>query len=134
METKEYFDNYSLFVDGVTSEVSKNDKLFATRFQELSKQLKGNYSRLDSAVAGLAGEAGEVADVWKKIKFHSLEYNKETKDKFIKELGDVCWYVFQTALALEVPVEEIIDRNIEKLKTRHPNGFSAEYMQHKKGA
>lgn len=133
MEVKEYFDNYTKFVDSVTAECSKNDNVYAERFAKLSEALGGNYSRLDNAIAGLAGESGEVSDLWKKVKYHGLELDEETKGKFIKELGDVCWYLFQTAYALRVPIDEIIDKNIEKLKQRHTHGFSAEYM-HKEGA
>lgn len=134
MEVKEYFKNYTDFVDSVTADVSKNDALFTERFKQLSAQLGGNYSRLDNAIAGLAGESGEVADLWKKIKYHDLAYDDETRQKLKKELGDVCWYLFQTAYALGMPMDEIIDGNIAKLKQRHAHGFSPEYMQHKKGA
>lgn len=132
METKEYFKNYTAFVDSVTADISKHDELFLPHFQELSAKLNGNFTRLDNAVSGLAGESGEVLDVWKKLKFHGLEFD-EAKERFIKELGDVCWYLFQAAYALNVPVDEIIDANIEKLKKRHAHGFSPEYMN-KKGA
>jgi len=134
MEVKEYFKNYTEFVDSVTAEVSRNDEIFTARFEQLSKLLGGNYSRLDNAIAGLAGESGEVADLWKKVKYHDLAYDAETREKFKKELGDVCWYLFQTAYALKMPMDEIIDGNIEKLKKRHSNGFSPAYMQQKKGA
>jgi NTP pyrophosphatase (non-canonical NTP hydrolase) len=134
MEVEEFFNSYSQFVDAVTSNTAKNDELFATHFNELSKQLNGQYGRLDHAITGLTGEAGEVADVWKKIKYMGLEYNAETRDRLVKELGDVCWYLISAATALNVPLEQIINQNIEKLKARHPHGYSAEYMQHKKGA
>ncbi len=133
METKEFCEKYSLFIDAVTSSTAKNDAEFATHWAELSRLLHGNYGRLDHAITGLTGEAGEVADVWKKIKYMGLEYNVETRDKLIKELGDVCWYLFSAATALDISVEEIINRNIEKLKARHPHGFSNIYMQQKKG-
>ena len=84
---------------------------------------------MDNSVAGLAGEAGEVADMWKKIKFHWLEYNQETREKLIKELGDICWYLFSVADVLDVSMEEIINKNIEKLKNRHAHGFSGEYIK-----
>ena len=134
MEEKEYFAVYQSFVDGVTSETAKNDEAFAQNFAKLSQKLNGNYARLDHAVSGLCGEVGEVDDVWKKIKYMGLEYNAETRDKMVKELGDVCWYLISAATALNVPLEQIINQNIEKLKARHPHGYSAEYMQHKKGA
>ena len=114
MDEKEYFAAYQSFVDGVTSETAKNDEVFAQNFAKLSKQLNGGYARLDHAVSGLCGEVGEVDDVWKKIKFMGLEYTQETRDMFIKELGDVCWYMFQACLALNIPFEEIINRNVEK--------------------
>ena len=132
MEVREYFENYTHFVDSVTSESSRNDELYSERMRQLSKTLDGNYARLDHAVTGLAGESGEVADLWKKVKYLGLEYNEETKNKFIKELGDVCWYLFQTAYALKIPVNEIIDANVEKLKKRHPEGYSSAYLLRKK--
>ncbi len=134
MNVKDYFKNYTDFVDSVTAEVSKNDDIFAVRFNKLSMALDGNYSRLDNAIAGLAGESGEVADLWKKVKYHGVEYNEETREKFKKELGDVCWYLFQTAYALKMPMDEIIEGNIEKLKARHSKGFSPDYLLQKKGA
>lgn len=128
-DLKKYFSDYNDFVYSVTADVSKNDELFEQRFKLLSEKLNGHFSRMDNSIAGLAGEAGEVADIWKKIKFHGLEYNPETREKLIKELGDICWYLFSVADALDVSVEEIINKNIEKLKTRHTHGFSPEYMK-----
>lgn len=132
MEAEKYFSQYSAFIDSVTSETSKDDSLFQKHLAELSEKLHGNYARLDHAVTGLTGEAGEVADVWKKIKYMGMEYNEEARGKLIKELGDVCWYLFSIATALEIPFEQIIDGNIEKLKARHPHGFSAQYMKNKR--
>ena len=128
-ETKDFFKKYSDFILSVTSDVSKSDELFLERFNVLSQTLKGRFSRMDNSIAGLAGEAGEVADMWKKIKFHSLDYNDETREKLIKELGDICWYLFSVADVLDISMEEIINKNIEKLKARHANGFSSEYMK-----
>lgn len=134
MKTEEYFENYGIYVDSVTSETAKDDALFEKHLRELSTLLHGNYARLDHAITGLTGEAGEVADVWKKVKYMGLEYNSETRDKMIKELGDVCWYLMSAATALDITLDEIINKNIEKLKARHPHGFSPEYMKQKKGA
>lgn len=128
-DLKKYFSDYSAFIYSVTADVSKSDELFEQRFKLLSEKLKGRYSRMDNSIAGLAGEAGEVADMWKKIKFHSLDYNDETREKLIKELGDICWYLFSVADVLDISVEEIINKNIEKLKARHSHGFSPEYMK-----
>ena len=132
MDSKDFFDRYAKFVDSVTSETSQKDKLFAKRMEALSEKLAGNYARLDNAVAGLSGESGEIADLWKKIKFHQLEFDEQMRDKLIKELGDVCWYLCLASNALNISIEEIIEKNIEKLQARHPHGFSAAYLDRKK--
>ena len=128
MDTTDYFKQYSDFVDYVTAEVSKNDDIYSERFKYLSEKLNGQYSRMDNAVAGLAGEAGEVADVWKKVKFHNLDFDEDTKQLFIKELGDICWYLCSVCMALNITPEQVINMNIEKLKKRHPGGFSSVYL------
>lgn len=72
---------------------------------------------------GLAGEAGEVADHIKKGVFHDHGVDKE---KLVKELGDVLWYVAALATKIDVPLGEIMERNIIKLQQRYPDGFKAE--------
>lgn len=109
------------------------DSVCSGSISDLNQQkLAGNYGRLDLAVNGLTGEAGEVADLWKKVKFHGKVWDEELREEMIKELGDICWYLCQASLALDVPLEEIFTRNIAKLKERHPHKFSNSYM--KKGA
>lgn len=71
---------------------------------------------------GITGEAGEVADLIKKHVFHGHDLNR---DEIVKELGDVCWYVALLATSIGVGLDEILERNIEKLKRRYPEGFSS---------
>ena len=78
---------------------------------------------LINGVMGLCGESGEVIDLVKKHLHQGHELNKE---KIIDELGDVCWYIAEIANVLDVPFEEVLSRNIEKLKKRFPNGFEVE--------
>ena len=131
-ETKDFLRDYCRFVDSVTSQTSKDDEVLLQRIHELSKWLDGNYARMDTAMAGLAGEAGECCDLWKKLKFHNKELNEEMRLKMIDELSDVCWYLANAATALGVDIDDIIKHNIEKLQARHPHGFSPEYMKNKK--
>ncbi|MBS4195354.1 nucleoside triphosphate pyrophosphohydrolase family protein [Lederbergia citri] len=72
---------------------------------------------------GIAGEAGEVADLIKKSMFHGHNVDK---DEIKKELGDVMWYLSQIARLAGLTLEEIAEANIEKLKKRYPDGFSTE--------
>ena len=78
---------------------------------------------LVNSVMGLNGEAGEVIDLVKKHLFHGHELKK---DELIKELGDVAWYLAEAAYALDIDLETILVKNIEKLKKRYPEGFSVE--------
>lgn len=94
-EIKGFFGEYAKFVDDVTSEIGKKDELFMERAAEISRWLDGNFSRMDNAVAGLAGEAGEIGDLWKKLKFHNKELSEENRQKLVDELSDVCWYAMQ---------------------------------------
>lgn len=93
-----------------------NDGLSNSRLQERS-----NAGDLINGALGLTGEAGEVADIIKKHVFHGHDLNK---DEIIKELGDVCWYVALLSHAINVPLEEILQKNIDKLKKRYPEGFT----------
>ena len=75
---------------------------------------------LINGVMGLCGEAGEAIDIVKK---HLAQGHDLDREKLIKELGDVAWYLAETAYALEVPLEEVLQRNIDKLRARYPQGF-----------
>ncbi len=84
---------------------------------------------LINGVMGLCGEAGEAIDIVKK---HLAQGHELDRDKLIKELGDVAWYLAETAWALDVPLEEVLQRNIEKLRARYPEGFDSERSQNRK--
>ena len=65
-------------------------------------------------------EAGEAIDIVKK---HLAQGHELEREKLIKELGDVAWYLAETAYALDVPLEDVLQRNIDKLRARYPQGF-----------
>ena len=72
---------------------------------------------------GLVGEAGEVADTIKKGVFHGHGIDKE---KIEAELGDVLWYVAGICSNLGLSMSDVMQRNIEKLKIRYPDGFNSD--------
>ena len=78
---------------------------------------------LCNGVMGLCGEAGEAIDIVKKHLYHGHYLDREA---LIKELGDIAWYLAETATALDIPLEEVLQRNIEKLRRRYPEGFSSQ--------
>lgn len=85
-----------------------NDGMCDNRLHE-----KENIGELINGALGLTGEAGEVADIIKKHVFHGHDLDK---DEIIKELGDVCWYVALLSYAIDVPLEDILQKNIDKLR------------------
>lgn len=78
---------------------------------------------LINGVMGLCGESGEAIDIVKKHLAQGYELDKE---KLAKELGDVAWYLAETATAIGYDLEDIFQMNIDKLKKRYPEGFSVE--------
>lgn len=48
------------------------------------------------------------------------------KEHLTKELGDIAWYLAEAATALEFPLDDILQANIDKLKKRYPDGFDAQ--------
>ena len=84
---------------------------------------------LINGVMGLCGESGEAIDIVKKWLAQGHELDKE---KLAKELGDICWYLAETATALDLSLEDIMAANIEKLKKRYPEGFDTERSVNRK--
>lgn len=72
---------------------------------------------------GLAGEAGEVADLLKKYVGHGHDLDRL---KVQKELGDVLWYIAALATVLGIDLDQVAETNLAKLKARYPAGFSHE--------
>lgn len=68
---------------------------------------------------GLVGEAGEVAEKIKKvIRDDAGVISEEKKTEIIKELGDVLWYIANLSKELRISLEEVAQKNIEKLQSR----------------
>ena len=101
-------------------------------YQKLAmKTLNPELSEKDvliNGVMGLCGESGEAIDIVKKWLAQGHELDKE---KLAKELGDICWYLAETATALGCSLEDIMTANIEKPRKRYPEGFDSERSIHR---
>lgn len=78
---------------------------------------------LINGVMGLCGESGEAIDIVKK---HLHQGHELDSEKLINELGDIAWYLAETAYALGADLEDVLRKNIEKLEKRYPEGFDEE--------
>lgn len=77
---------------------------------------------LGYTILGLCGEAGEVANRYKKILRVGGGMTPQRKVDLVDELGDVLWYVAMVARELGVPLSEVAARNINKLSERKETG------------
>lgn len=93
-------------------------------YQELAARTANSHEyELANYGLGIAGEAGEVADLIKKAVFHGHDI---PKDEVKKELGDVLWYLSRIASLAGLTLDEVATGNIDKLMKRYPEGFSTE--------
>lgn len=90
-------------------------QVHATRTQNRSLDCS---TQLATLGLGIAGEAGEVADLIKKHLGHGHDLDW---DKLREELGDVLWYVACLADRLGFKLAEVAAANVEKLKRRYPD-------------
>ena len=113
--------------------LSTGEEMTANEYQRLAmKTLNPKLSKHDvliNGVMGLCGEAGETIDIVKK---HLHQGHTLDREGLIKELGDIAWYLAETAYALDVSLEKVLRGNIQKLKERYPEGFETEKSVNRK--
>ena len=115
------FDKYAIFVDGVTSDPSKDYQSFLESLDNLDGE-GANIQRLLTAAVGISAEGGEFMEIVKKVIFQGKPWNDDNREHLVIELGDVMWYVMQACAALDVSLEDVVAGNVEKLKKRYPGG------------
>lgn len=103
------------------------EPLTLNEYQQLASRTAGaggdGERRLIVAALGLAGEAGEFANLVKKLIAHGHQIGTEA---LADELGDVLWYLAEAVSALGVDLGSVAQQNVEKLRRRYPEGFSQE--------
>jgi len=75
------------------------------------------------AVLGLGTEAGEIQDTVKKSLFYGADLDQTN---LMEEAGDLMWYLAILLNKLGLSFEEVMEKNIEKLKFRYPEKFTHE--------
>lgn len=63
-------------------------------------------TRIRNWCFGLEGEFGELIDVIKKFMFHGHEFNDAVKNKCVKEIGDLCWYIAVICEEMNLDISE----------------------------
>lgn len=108
-----------------------NDKNNTARLMQCQRRCKPDtdIGGIVNACLGLSGEVGELNDMIKKWMFHGHNLNHSEIEK---EIGDVLWYVAMMCESFGFSMEEIAQKNINKLIERYPDGFSEFASQNRK--
>ena len=120
VDTEKYLD----FVHDVTSTESLDYAALLTRMNKLELEDDCNLSQLLTAALGLTAESGEFTEIVKKIILQGKPYNEDNVFHMKRELGDICWYIAQACMALDTTFDEIIEMNVDKLKSRYPVSYT----------
>lgn len=84
--------------------------------------------RVIHAALGLTSEAGEFATAVKRA-LYSTGAIDMTNAK--EELGDLMWFWALACDALGFDPDEIVQKNLDKLRTRYPQKFTTEASEHR---
>lgn len=103
----------------------------ANAYQDLASRTINKSNSSDQleyhALHGMVGEIGELHSLYQK------EYQGHTFDEehAKKELGDLCWFIAEYCTAKGWNLSDVMQMNIDKLKARYPEGFSADKSLHR---
>ncbi|ATH07678.1 hypothetical protein BIY24_06880 [Halobacteriovorax marinus] len=104
-------------------------KTESTDFESMNTRLQDDgLKRLLHAGIGLSTEAGEFLDALKKHIFYGKELDRVN---LAEEMGDLFWYLAIVADELGVNMDDVMERNIEKLKARYGEKFSEEKAENR---
>tara|TARA_X000000950_G_scaffold16656_1_gene18125 strand:- start:11534 stop:11938 length:405 start_codon:yes stop_codon:yes gene_type:complete len=124
---------YKDFVKGVTSKESDQLSEMFYAIKEHESKTGINMSLLLTGGIGLSSEGGEFNEIIKKCIFQGKPVNEETVFHLKRELGDIMWYWITSCRALDLDPNDVIEENINKLKSRYPGGeFDAHYSENRK--
>lgn len=101
--------------------MESNLNLSFNEYQEAAREtaIYPEQYRVNYPILGLIGEAGEIANKYKKV----LRDKNETILKDLpSELGDVLWYIANICSDLGINLSDIAEQNIVKLVDRQQRG------------
>ena len=123
---------YKEFVEGVTSQQSNETESLCNQLQSLEQQ-GVNMALLLTGSTGIASEGGEFSEIVKKCIFQGKPLDADTQFHIKRELGDIMWYWINSCRALGLDPNDVIEENVNKLKSRYPGGeFDVHYSENRK--
>lgn len=81
------------------------------------------------ALHEIAAEVGEIHSIYQK----ELQGHPYDVRHLMREIGDLLWGIAELCTTKGITLGEVATMNIEKLKQRYPDGFTAERSLHREG-
>lgn len=101
-----------------------NLKEYSINAERTCPDLGSQFNNEMHMALGIATEAGELLDVYKK----NFAYGKPMDYINVREeIGDLMWYTINLCRLLGVDLESELDINISKLRTRYPERFDSDH-------
>ena len=123
---------YMDFVKEVTSDESNMTSFMHEHMNKLETESGVKLALLMTGAIGMASEGGEFSEIVKKCIFQGKPLNDETIFHLKRELGDIMWYWINACRALDLDPDDVIEENVNKLKSRYPGGeFDVHYSENR---
>ena len=124
---------YKDFVEKVTSLQSNETGGLTSQLEKLEKDSGVNMALLLTGAIGIASEGGEFAEIVKKCIFQGKPLDEDTVFHAKRELGDIAWYWINSCRALGLDPNDVLEENVNKLKSRYPGGeFDVHFSENRK--
>ena len=124
---------YKDFVEKVTSLQSNETGGLTAQLEKLEKDSGVNMALLLTGAIGIASEGGEFAEIVKKCIFQGKPLDADTVFHAKRELGDIAWYWINSCRALGLDPNDVLEENVNKLKSRYPGGeFDVHFSENRK--
>ena len=124
---------YKDFVEKVTSLQSNETGGLTSQLEKLEKDSGVNMALLLTGAIGIASEGGEFAEIVKKCIFQGKPLDADTVFHAKRELGDIAWYWINSCRALGLDPNDVLEENVNKLKSRYPGGeFDVHFSENRK--
>lgn len=105
--------------------MATNDLMNCDITEKREFYLSGKEQMLLWCALGLGGEAGEVMEAISQLPDEPI-IHPAVKYTLIKELGDNDWYNAALCTLIGVPMSDVMQANIDKLKKRFPDGWGTD--------
>lgn len=103
---------------------ARQTALYADSIEGIPKEQSQKLFQILYCSLGLSGEAGEVAELSKKLLRDGGGFvDAERKLKYVKEIGDVLWYLACLCYELDLTLDDAALKNIAKLADRKKRGI-----------